>query len=94
MWQILLFDLMLLQVADELAIHFSCIFIGAAPFCSNNQPEVQKFLFKARIPADCKQSIRDELEKKWGIIRAAMYIDENPARQDLIKEINKTIYGV
>lgn len=60
----------------------------------NHQPEVQKFLFKARIPADRKQSIRDELEKKWGVTRATMYIDENPARQDLIKEINKAVYGV
>jgi hypothetical protein len=59
----------------------------------NQHPNIQPFLFKARIPVDFKQIIRDELAERM-VIRAKMYIDENPRRQDLITDINKTIFNL
>jgi hypothetical protein len=59
----------------------------------NRHNEIQPFLFKARIPADCKKTIREELTKRK-VIRASMYIDENPQRQDLITEVNKVVFNL
>lgn len=57
----------------------------------NNQPHIQKYLFRIRIPTEHKKSIRNELAER-GIIRSRMYIDEDPERQNLITEINNKIF--
>jgi len=58
----------------------------------NQQKEWGKFIFRARIPAEFKPIIREELAER-GITREIMYIDEAPSRQDLITEINMTIFN-
>jgi hypothetical protein len=59
----------------------------------NQQTELQKFLIKARIPSEFKQKIREELAERK-VIRANMYIDENPNRQDFITEVNRKVFGI
>lgn len=58
----------------------------------NKQPHLQKYLFRLQIPAKYKKAIREELAAR-DVVRANMYIDENPARQDLITGINKTVFA-
>lgn len=58
----------------------------------NQQDHLKKYIFRARIPAEFKQKIRDELANR-GVTRETMYIDETPSRQDLITEINTKIYS-
>jgi len=57
----------------------------------NQQDELKKFIFQARIPAEHKAKIREELAKR-GVDRNSTYIDENPQRQELITEINSIIF--
>jgi hypothetical protein len=58
----------------------------------NLQDDLKKFIFKARIPAEHKKKIREELLQR-DVSRVTVYIDESPKRQDLINEINNKIYG-
>lgn len=57
----------------------------------NKQDYIQQFIFRFRIPKEFKKTIRKELEKR-GVIRKNMYIDETPARQQFIDDINKKIF--
>lgn len=57
----------------------------------NNQPHIQQYLFRIRIPAEHKGAIRNELAER-AVKRSEMYIDENPDRQNLITEINTKIF--
>jgi len=57
----------------------------------NKQDYLQQFIFRLRIPEEYKKSIREDLARR-GVIRANMYIDESPARQQLITEINNKIF--
>jgi len=58
----------------------------------NQQPELQKFMVKAKVPAEFKQKIREDLANR-GVTRQTMYIDENPNRQDLITQVNTTVFN-
>ena len=57
----------------------------------NKQEELKKFIFQIRIPAEFKKTIRKELTLQ-GITRAYMFIEEKTEKQDLITEINKTVF--
>lgn len=59
----------------------------------NKQKELIPFIIKAKIPAEYKQKIRDELAKR-NVIRSTMYIDENSKMQDFISEINNSIFNI
>lgn len=58
----------------------------------NKQNELVPFIIKAKIPAEYKQKIRDELAGR-DVVRAKMYIDENPDRQNLITEVNGSVFA-
>ena len=58
----------------------------------NQQEELKKYILRAKIPAEFKSTIRQELANR-GITRETMYIDETPSRQDLITEINVNIFN-
>lgn len=51
------------------------------------------FLFRIRIPKECKQQIRQTLTDR-GITRLSMYADENPLHDNLINEINEKIFCI
>ena len=57
----------------------------------NQQPDLQKFILKAKIPAKFKQRIREELASRH-VTRQTMYIVENLKRQDLITELNTNVF--
>lgn len=57
----------------------------------NQQDYVQQFIFRLRIPHEFKKTIREDLAKR-DVIRKNMYIDETPARQQLISDINDKIF--
>lgn len=58
----------------------------------NQQDELKKYILRARIPAEFKSSIRQELANRR-VNREIMYIDETSIRQDLITDINTTIFN-
>jgi hypothetical protein len=58
----------------------------------NMQEELIPYLYRIRIPASCKKSIREELNER-GLNREYLYVDERPERQELIRQINAKIFG-
>lgn len=69
--------------------------ISANRYCHvplDQQDYIKQFIFRVKIPQEFKSEIRKELANR-GVIRKAMYIDETPARQNLIDEININIFS-
>jgi FRG domain-containing protein len=69
-------------------------FISPTSSCNipiNQQEYLSDFIFKYRIPAQNKMTIRKELELK-GITREELYVDENYRIQSLINSINLRIF--
>ena len=58
----------------------------------NKQPDVAPQLFRFRIPASCKLTIRKELDK-FGINHANTYVKESADHDSIAKAINQTSYG-
>lgn len=58
----------------------------------NKQKVLIPFIIKAKVPSEYKQKIRDQLAGR-DVIRTKMYIDENPDRQNLITEINNSVFN-
>lgn len=59
----------------------------------NNQPEMDTFLLRYRVPAANKTSIRAELAAV-GLDRQAMYIDESALAGDLVTQVNHSVFGI
>ena len=59
----------------------------------NMSENFKDFLFRIRIPKECKQQIRQTLTDR-GITRLSMYADENPLHDNLINEINEKIFCI
>ncbi len=57
----------------------------------NQQEEMKKFLIQFTVPAKQKSTIREELAERH-MVRGNMYIDESPKQQDLITDINNTVF--
>lgn len=57
----------------------------------NNNEEFKKFIFRIKIPAKLKKSIRKDLTA-YNMTRKDMFIEEKPDVHDLIAEINDTVY--
>lgn len=57
----------------------------------NKQDLFKDFLFRIRIKAENKESIRNELALR-GITRQALFYEENPECEQLIREINSKVY--
>jgi hypothetical protein len=72
-------------------------FISPSDVCNvplNKQAAIAELLFRFRIPAACKRTIRDELNRQQQPVnRATIYIEENPDVASWIGEINRNIYG-
>ena len=56
----------------------------------NKSERFKDFLFRIRVPAECKEQIRQALTER-GITRQGMYADENPLHNNLINNINNKI---